>query len=68
MLFYLKLGVSYRDLEGVMQKRGVNVDHTTLNYWNVIPQAISYEDVRAYLDEGESNGKWDYEEACLGFL
>lgn len=68
MLFYLRLGVSYRDLEGVMQKRGMSIDHTTLNYWNVIPQAISYEDVRAYLDEGESNGKWDYEEACLGFL
>jgi hypothetical protein len=51
-----------------MQKRGMSIDHTTLNYWNVIPQAISYEDVRAYLDEGESNGKWDYEEACLGFL
>ena len=33
-----------------------------------IPPAISYEDIRAYLDEGESNGKWDYEEACLGFL
>ena len=33
-----------------------------------IPPAISYEEIRAYLDEGESNGKWDYEEACLGFL
>jgi hypothetical protein len=33
-----------------------------------IPPAISYEDIRAYLDEGVSNGKWDYEEACLGFL
>jgi hypothetical protein len=33
-----------------------------------IPPAVSYEDVRAYLEEGESNGKWDYEEACLGFL
>lgn len=33
-----------------------------------IPPAISYEEIRAYLDEGESNGKWDYEEACLGSL
>ncbi len=33
-----------------------------------IPPSISYEIIRAYLDEGESNGKWDYEEACLGFL
>ncbi|MBD8513368.1 DUF4265 domain-containing protein [Photobacterium sp. GJ3] len=33
-----------------------------------IPPTISYDEIRAYLDEGESNGKWDYEEACLGFL
>jgi len=33
-----------------------------------IPPTIAYEDIRSYLDEGESNGKWDYEEACLGFL
>lgn len=33
-----------------------------------IPPSVSYEEVRAYLDEGEANGKWDYEESCLGSL
>jgi len=33
-----------------------------------IPPAVSYESIRDYLDEGEVNGKWNYEEACLGFL
>jgi len=33
-----------------------------------IPSEISYDEIRTYLDEGESNGKWDYEEACLGFI
>jgi len=33
-----------------------------------IPASVAYENIRAYLDEGEANGKWDYEEACLGFL
>ncbi|MBU2709279.1 DUF4265 domain-containing protein [Zooshikella marina] len=33
-----------------------------------IPPAVSYQEIRAYLDEGEAQGKWDYEEACLGFL
>lgn len=33
-----------------------------------IPPDISYEKIRSYLDDGESHGKWDYEESCLGFL
>jgi transposase-like protein len=34
--FYVRYGVSYRDLEEIMEERGVNVDHATLNRW-VIP-------------------------------
>ncbi|PHR01352.1 MAG: hypothetical protein COB29_14750 [Sulfitobacter sp.] len=33
-----------------------------------ISPSVTYDNIRAYLDEGEINGKWDYEEACLGFL
>ena len=29
--FYLRYGVSYRDLEEIMAERGVRVDHATLN-------------------------------------
>lgn len=31
--FYVRFGVSYRDLEEIMGERGVCVDHVTLNRW-----------------------------------
>lgn len=31
MFFYVRFGVSYRDLEEIMAERGVSVGHTTLN-------------------------------------
>lgn len=31
--FYVRFGVSYRDLEEIMAERGVPVDHATLNRW-----------------------------------
>lgn len=31
VFFYQRYPVSYRDLEEIMQARGVDVDHTTLN-------------------------------------
>ena len=33
VFFYLRYGVSYRDLEDIMAERGVRVDHATLNRW-----------------------------------
>lgn len=33
--FYLRYPVSYRDLEEIMQERGVDIDHATLNRWVV---------------------------------
>ncbi|MDP5220175.1 IS6 family transposase [Ruegeria sp. 2205SS24-7] len=33
--FYVRYGVSYRDLEEIMAERGVSVDHATLNRWVV---------------------------------
>ncbi|MFA3919689.1 IS6 family transposase [Ruegeria hyattellae] len=33
--FYVRYGVSYRDLEEIMAERGVSVDHSTLNRWVV---------------------------------
>ena len=33
VFFYVRYGVSYRDLEEIMHERGVSVDHTTLNRW-----------------------------------
>ena len=33
VFFYVRYGVSYRDLEEIMEERDVNVDHATLNCW-----------------------------------
>ena len=33
--FYVRYAVSYRDLEEIMEERGVEVDHATLNRWVV---------------------------------
>ena len=35
VFFYVRYAVSYRDLEEIMQERGVDVDHATLNIWVV---------------------------------
>jgi hypothetical protein len=33
-----------------------------------IPPNVSYETVKALLDQGERSGMFEYQEACLGFL
>jgi putative transposase len=35
VFFYVRYGVSYRDLEEIMAERGVSVDYATLNRWVV---------------------------------
>ena len=31
--FYVRYGISYRDLEKILDERGVKVDHSTLKRW-----------------------------------
>jgi len=31
LFFYVRYSASYRDLEAIMEERGVKVDHSTLN-------------------------------------
>ena len=33
-----------------------------------IPPDINYEKIISYLEAGKTKGRWDYQEACLGFL
>ncbi len=33
VFFYVRYAVSYRDLEEILEERGVDVDHATLNRW-----------------------------------
>lgn len=71
MYFYLRYGVSYRDLEEILAERGVVVDHATLNRWVVkySPQvALNAQSVKRKtnrswrMDETyvRVKGKWQY--------
>jgi putative transposase len=40
VFFYVRYAVSYRDLEDILEERGVSVDHATLNRW-VIKYSVS---------------------------
>jgi len=71
VFFYVRYGVSYRDLEKIMAERGVEVDHATLNRWVVKfsptiaantqarkkPTAISWRMDETYI---KVRGKWTY--------
>jgi len=68
---YLRYPVSYRDLDEIMEERGVDVDHATLNRWVVNyspliaakaqakkrPAAISWRMDETYI---KVRGKWMY--------
>ena len=47
--WYCKYGISYRDLEEMMEERGVDVDHTTIYRW-----------VQHYAPEMEKRLRWHY--------
>ena len=71
VFFYVRYGVSYRDLEEIMAERGVEIDHATLNRWVVKfspliaanaqarkrPTAISWRMDETYI---KVRGKWTY--------
>ena len=46
VFFYLRYGVSYRDLEEIIAERGVTVDHATLNRWVERYAGLVAEDAR----------------------
>jgi putative transposase len=71
VFFYVRYGVSYRDLEEIMEERGVDVDHATLNRWVVKfspmiaanaqaskrPTAVSWRMDETYI---KVEGRWTY--------
>ena len=71
VFFYVRYGVSYRDLEEIMAERGAKVDHATLNRWvvNYAPQIAASAQARKKptacswrMDETyiTVRGKWTY--------
>jgi putative transposase len=71
VFFYVRYGVSYRDLEEIMAERGVEIDHATLNRWVVKfspliaanaqarkkPTAVSWRMDETYI---KVRGEWTY--------
>ncbi|WP_170575957.1 IS6 family transposase [Ruegeria atlantica] len=71
VFFYLRYGVSYRDLEEIMAERGVELDHATLNRWvsryaGLVAEALRYKmrpaDRSWRMDETyvKVKGEWAY--------
>ena len=42
VFFYVRYGVSYRDLEEIMEERGVEVDHATINRWVIRKRQLNH--------------------------
>ncbi len=63
VFFYVRYGVSYRDLEEIMSERGIAVDHTTLNRW-VIKYASAIADV-ARRRKGPCDRSWRMDETYI---
>ena len=63
VFFYVRYGVSYRDLEEIMAERGVSVDHTTLNRW-VTRYSCAIADT-ARRREGPCDRSWRMDETYI---
>lgn len=63
MYFYLRYGVSYRDLEEILAERGIVVDHATLNRW-VIKYAPLVA-VNAQIRKRPTGGSWRMDETYI---
>ena len=51
--WYCRYGISYRDLEEMLEERGIDVDHTTIYRW-----------VQTYAPEMEKRLRWHWRKAC----
>ena len=70
--WYLKYGISYRELEEMLKERGVNVDHTTIYRWVIqyspeLKKKLSwyrgkfyYQSLRVDETYIKVKGKWKY--------
>ena len=63
VFFYLRYPVSYHDLEEIMQERGVDVDHATLNRWVIDYSPLVAEE--AQKRKGSTSRSWRVDETYL---
>jgi len=71
IFFYARYGVSYRDVDEIMEERGVNVDHSALNRWVISYSPLITAEAKKRKRAGASfwrvdetyvkvKGKWNY--------
>jgi len=62
MYFYLRYGVSYRDLEEILAERGIVIDHATLNLWVIkyAPLIAVNAQIRKRPTGGSGAGRFDH--------
>jgi len=63
VFFYVRYAVSYRDLEEIMEERGVEVDHATLNRWVVKYSPIIAS--QAQRQKSRTNSSWRMDETYI---
>jgi putative transposase len=63
VFFYVRYGVSYHDLEEILEERGVTVDHATLNPWVIrYSPAIA---LKAKSQKREASQSWRMDETYI---
>jgi len=63
VFFYVRYGVSYRDLEEIMEERGVKVDHATLNRWVIRYSPLTADE--AQKKKQSVSGSWRMDETYI---
>jgi transposase, IS6 family len=63
--WYCKYGISYRELEEMMEERGIEVDHTTLYRWVQTYAPEIEKRLRWYRRGGEFDGSWRVDETYV---
>tara|TARA_R110002126_G_scaffold30174_5_gene98783 strand:+ start:1094 stop:1732 length:639 start_codon:yes stop_codon:yes gene_type:complete len=63
VFFYVRYAVSYRDLEEIMEERGVEVDHATLNRWVVKYSPMIASQVQR--QKSGTNSSWSMDETYI---
>ncbi len=61
--WYLAYGLSYRDIEEIMQERGFDVDHSTIHRWVI--QYAPLLDQKFWQIKRKPCGRWRLDESVL---
>lgn len=61
--YYLRYSLSYRDIEELMEERGINVDHSTIHDWVIKYTALFEKDI--HKKKGKTGTSWRMDETYI---